>query len=113
MGLALRYAPQPDGSVSANFLGHCALEGYPGLLHGGVIAALLDGAMINCLFARGIRRLTAELKVRYHAGVVAAEDASLQAWVEDDAYGLFQLRAELRQGGTVKASATGKFMEPT
>ena len=112
MGLALRYAPQPDGSVSANFLGHSALEGYPGLLHGGVIAALLNGAMTNCLFARGIRGLTVELNVRYHAGVVAAEESLLRAWVEDDTSGLFQLRAELRQSSTLKASASGKFMKP-
>ena len=110
MGLALRYAPRPDGSVSAHFLGHSALEGYPGLLHGGVIAALLDGAMTNCLFTRGIHGRTVELEVRYHAGVVAAEEASLEAWLETEAHGLFQLRAELSQGGTVKASATGKFM---
>ena len=110
MGLALRYAPQPDGSVSAKFLGHSALEGYSGLLHGGVIAAMLDGAMTNCLFARGIRGLTAELKVRYHESVAASEEVFLQAWLEDDAHGLYQLRAELTQGGAVKASATGKFM---
>jgi acyl-coenzyme A thioesterase PaaI-like protein len=110
MGLALRYAPQPDGSVSATFLGNCALEGYAGLLHGGVIAALLDGAMTNCLFARGLPGLTAELKVRYHASVVAAEEMFLRAWLEDDSHGLYQLRAELTQSGTVRASATGKFM---
>src|SRR5664280_728378 len=69
MGLALRYEPQPDGCVSARFMGHSALEGYSGLLHGGLIATLLDGAMTNCLFARGIRGLTAELKVRYHESV--------------------------------------------
>jgi acyl-coenzyme A thioesterase PaaI-like protein len=110
MGLALRYAPQPDGSVCASFLGHSALEGYPGLLHGGVIAALLDGAMTNCLFARGRRGLTVELKVRYHAEVKAAEESQLRAWLEDDSHGLYQLRAELKQGGELKASATGKFM---
>ncbi|MCU0782900.1 MAG: PaaI family thioesterase [Verrucomicrobia bacterium] len=110
MGLALRYAPQPDGSVSANFLGHSALEGYPGLLHGGVIAALLDGAMTNCLFAQGRPALTVELKVRYHAEVKAAEESQLCAWLENDSHGLYQLRAELKQGGEVKAIATGKFM---
>jgi acyl-coenzyme A thioesterase PaaI-like protein len=110
MGLALRYEPQPDGSVSAKFLGHCALEGYSGLLHGGLIATLLDGAMTNCLFARGIRGLTAELKVRYHEGVEASEEVFLRAWLEDDTHELFQLRADLKQGGAVKASATGKFM---
>jgi acyl-coenzyme A thioesterase PaaI-like protein len=112
MGLALRYTPQPDGSVSANYLGHCALEGYPGLLHGGVIAALLDGAMTNCLFANNYRALTVELNVRYHAGIASAEEVSLRAWLEDNSSGIFHLRAELRQGGTVKASATGKFMKP-
>jgi acyl-coenzyme A thioesterase PaaI-like protein len=111
MGLALRYAPQPDGSVSATFLGNSALEGYSGLLHGGLIAAMLDGAMTNCLFARGIRGLTAELKVRYHESVAASEEVFLQAWLDDDAHGLYQLRADLTQGGAVKASATGKFMK--
>ena len=111
MGLALRYEPQPDGSVSAKYLGHSALEGYSGLLHGGLIAAMLDGAMTNCLFARGIRGLTAELKVRYHESVAASEEVLLQAWLDDDAHGLYQLRAKLTQGGAVKASATGKFMK--
>jgi acyl-coenzyme A thioesterase PaaI-like protein len=110
MGLALRYSPQPDGSVSASFLGRTALEGYPGLLHGGVIAALLDGAMTNCLFALGYHGLTVELKVHYHVGVAAVEEVSLRAWLEDDSHKLFQLRAELVQDGVVKASATGKFM---
>jgi len=111
MGLALRYEPEPDGSVSAKFCGHSALEGYLGLLHGGLIAAMLDGAMTNCLFARGIRGLTAELKVRYHESVAASEEVLLQAWLDDDAHGLYQLRAKLTQGGAVKASATGKFMK--
>jgi acyl-coenzyme A thioesterase PaaI-like protein len=110
MGLALRYASQPDGSVAATFLGNCALEGYSGLLHGGVIAALLDGAMTNCLFARGLPALTVELKVRYHASVLAAEEVSIRAWLEDDSHGLYQLRSELRQNGTVKVSASAKFM---
>ena len=110
MGLALRYAPQPDGSVVASFLGNCALEGYPGVLHGGVIASLLDGAMTSCLFAARCRGLTVELNVRYHANVASAEDAQLRAWLESSRHGLFQLRAELRQNGTVKASAAGKFM---
>ena len=110
MGLALRYTPEPDGVVSANFLGHSALEGYSGMLHGGVIAALLDGAMTHCLFARGICGLTVELRVRYHAPVAASERVFLRAGLEGEAHGLFQLDAELTQDGAVKASATGKFM---
>jgi acyl-coenzyme A thioesterase PaaI-like protein len=112
MGLALRYSLQPDGAVAATFLGHGALEGYPGLLHGGVTAALLDGAMTHCLFAQNRRAMTVELNVRYHAAIASAEEVSLRAWLEDSCHGLFQLRAELSQTGVVKASATGKFMNP-
>lgn len=110
MGLALRYSVQPDGSVAATFLGNCTLEGYSGLLHGGVIAALLDGAMTNCLFARGLPALTVELKVRYHESVQAAEEVAIRAWLEDDARGLYQLRSELRQDGKTKVSGSAKFM---
>lgn len=110
MGLTLRSQPQADGSIQATFLGHSALEGYSGLLHGGVIASLLDGVMTSCLFARGVHGFTAELNVRYHQPVAAAEEVCLHAWLDDDAHGLFQLRAELVQGNVTKASAAGKFL---
>ena len=112
MGLALRYERQPDGAVTASFIGHSALEGYPGRLHGGAIASLLDGAMTHCLFAHGIRAVTGELKVRYLGAVAAGEPASVQAWLDSAAHGLFQLRAEIAVAGTVRARATGKFVEP-
>jgi acyl-coenzyme A thioesterase PaaI-like protein len=111
MGLALRYAAEPDGSVSASFLGNCALEGYPGWLHGGVIAALLDGAMTNCLFARGVQGMTAELRVRYREAVAAAETLTVRARLESSSHGLHRLNAEIEQGGKVKATASAAFMD--
>jgi acyl-coenzyme A thioesterase PaaI-like protein len=111
MGLALRYTVAPDGSVAASFLGHGALEGYSGLLHGGVIAALLDGAMTNCLFARGLRAVTAELRVRYLAGVAAAEILTVRAWLISSRHGLHVLGGEIQQSGTLRARADGKFIE--
>jgi acyl-coenzyme A thioesterase PaaI-like protein len=110
MGLALCYASQPDGSVVATFLGNRALEGYSGLLHGGVIAALLDGAMANCLFAQGIRALTGDLRIRYRSPVLVAEELTVRAWVESSWHELFNLQAELTQADQIKARAEGKFM---
>lgn len=110
MGLALRYTAAPDGSVSATFLGNPTLEGYAGMLHGGVVAAVLDGAMTNCLFAQGIRALTGDLRVRYRSPVLAAEELTVCAWVESSWHDLFKLRADLTQAGKIKARAQGKFM---
>jgi acyl-coenzyme A thioesterase PaaI-like protein len=110
MGLALRYTAAPDGSVSATFLGNPALEGYAGLLHGGVVAALADGAMTNCLFAQGIQALTAALHVRYRSPVLATEALTVRAWRVSERHGMYTLRAEIQQAGHVKAQALGKFL---
>jgi acyl-coenzyme A thioesterase PaaI-like protein len=111
MGLALRYIVATDGSVSASFLGNCALESYPGVLHGGLVATLLDGAMTNCLFAHGVRAMTAELKVRYHDPVLSAEELHIRAWLESTRHGIWSLRATLTQNGSVKARAQAKFLK--
>jgi acyl-coenzyme A thioesterase PaaI-like protein len=109
-GLSVQYRVEPDGSVTAPFCGSPELEGYPGLLHGGIIAALLDGAMTNCLFAHGLTALTVELNVRYRAAVASCGECTISASLEESKHGLSRLSAQLVQNGQVKALATGKFM---
>jgi acyl-coenzyme A thioesterase PaaI-like protein len=54
-----------DGAVHTVFKAHEGLQGYRGILHGGVITALLDAAMANCLFLKGVEALTGDLHVRF------------------------------------------------
>lgn len=112
-GLRTEFTVQEDNSVVGEFLGGAVFEGYPGLLHGGVTAALLDGAMTNCLFAHGIQALTAELTVRYREPVDVRGNISVSASLTESHGELHLLRAELRQEGRVKATARGKFVEKT
>ncbi|MEW6200015.1 MAG: PaaI family thioesterase [Planctomycetota bacterium] len=107
----LRFAVGHDGSVQAFFQPDPAHEGYDGLLHGGVIATLLDAAMTNCLFAHGRRGLTAELCVRFRHPVLTAAPVRLRAWVERASPPLFVLRAQIEQEGRLRATAVGKFMD--
>lgn len=110
-GFQLEFRRQPDGSVRATFQGNRFLQGYPGCLHGGIIASLLDGAMTNCLFARGIQGVTAELKVRYRQPVLASDPVVVRGWLRE-AHGRLQLLgADLSQDGRVKVTALGKFMK--
>ncbi len=108
----LRFAVAADGSVQATFQPDHAYEGYAGILHGGVIATLLDAAMTNCLFAHGRCGLTAELNVRFRHPVRTGRRTIIRAWVERDAAPLFVLRAEASQDGQRRATATGKFLTP-
>jgi acyl-coenzyme A thioesterase PaaI-like protein len=110
-GLRLRYCRGEGDEVRAELDCDGSLEGYEGRLHGGIIAAALDGAMTHCLFALGRTALTAELNVRFKQPVATGRPATVRAWLERDLAPLYLLQAELAQDGVVKAAASAKFME--
>jgi len=110
-GLHLQFMLLEDGSVQASFDCGEAFEGYAGSLHGGVISALLDGAMTRCIFAHGHVGVTAELKVRYRHPVIIYHTAIVRGWIRRYSPPLYLMEAELFQDGQVKATATGKFMD--
>ena len=80
-GLGLRFEPQADGSVAAYFACAPNYQGYPGRLHGGVVSMLLDAAMTNCLFARGIQAVTGEFGQPMSEEVKAAVDLVVEALI--------------------------------
>jgi uncharacterized protein (TIGR00369 family) len=110
-GFGLEFRKCKDGSVVADFSCEKAFEGYKNVLHGGVIACLLDGAMTNCLFAKGRISVTAEMKIRFQHPVLVGVPASLRAWIERSRKTLHMVKAELHQDQILKATAEGKFME--
>ncbi|MFW6062125.1 MAG: PaaI family thioesterase [Planctomycetota bacterium] len=108
--LGLEFAVTDDG-VTGTFPCPPRFEGYDGMLHGGVISAIADGAMTNCLFAEGIAAVTAELKVRFRHPVVLGKRLTVMARTTRRNAPLFVLEARLVQDGKLKATATGKFMQ--
>jgi len=64
-GLGLAFRALAGGGVAADWLCPAAFQGFDGILHGGLTATLLDGAMVHVLFARGIVARTAGLSMRY------------------------------------------------
>lgn len=80
-GFKLAFELQPDGTVRASVPCPRMFQSYEGTLHGGVVAALLDSAMTNCLFARGVAAVTARLDVRYRHPVCLDEGAEVTASV--------------------------------
>lgn len=111
MSLRLIFEQGASGEVCASFQGNSLLQGYDGILHGGVISALLDSAMTNCLFYRNIEAVTGELFVRFVAPVPYGTRVILRAWLVNETPPLYQLKAELAHGGTIMASAEAKFMQ--
>jgi uncharacterized protein (TIGR00369 family) len=110
-GLGLHFELQDDGSVEACFGCKDIYQGYGGILHGGIAAALLDGAMTNCLFAYAVAAVTAEMTVRFRAPIDPGSPLTVRAWMSRAHKPLYGVQAEVVQDGQVKATATGKFMK--
>jgi acyl-coenzyme A thioesterase PaaI-like protein len=109
--LKLTFQPDKEGGVRTTFQSHAGLQGYDGILHGGVISALLDSAMTHCLFHQGIRALTGDLHVRFLFPVPCPSVLELRAWIQSTMPPLFCLRAELSEKQQVLACAEAKFMQ--
>jgi len=85
-------------------------QAYPGRLHGGIVALLLDTAMTQCLFARGAQGVTARLMIRFDAPVRIETEAVVQAAPAQGNRPMRKLRAEIIQEGTVCATAEATFL---
>jgi uncharacterized protein (TIGR00369 family) len=111
--LGLTFVPDSEGRVCTVLKADERLQGYAGMLHGGVSAAVLDSAMPHCLFHQGVRGVTADLRVRYVKAVPLNAGVELRAWVTVETPPLYRLKAELTLAGEVLVWAQATFCEIT
>ena len=108
--LGLRFVQMTDGSVHCTWEGDPRFQGYTGILHGGVISAMLDSAMAHVLFARGVEGVTGELTVRFLHPAPCNAVYNLSASQLESHGRLFRLCAELNMADTTVARSTARFM---
>jgi len=56
-------------------------EGYPGILHGGVVSALLDEVMIKAILALDKYAVTAEITVSFKIPVKTGDRLTFAGWI--------------------------------
>jgi acyl-coenzyme A thioesterase PaaI-like protein len=110
-GLKLDFNLEEDGSVSFEIVCPKSLEGFKDYVHGGVIASIMDVAMLNCLFARGVVAVTAELSVKYKKPVWCDKKSYIFAKIDKAYPPLYLLSATISQDNVIAVEATAKFME--
>lgn len=109
-----------DGApeLLARFTGRDFHQGYPGRMHGGVAAGILDEVMSRCI-AYGedaldppVWGVTVEMALRYHAPVPLGVELTARGRITRDRSRTAETSAEIYlPDGTVAVSATGKFMK--
>lgn len=99
------------GAVTAQFTPQPQHQGFPGVMHGGLVATLLDEAMGWALVVSGVWAVTAKMETRFRRPVPLGEPLTVTAQVAKDRGRLLVVRGELRShDGQLLAQGEGLFM---
>jgi acyl-coenzyme A thioesterase PaaI-like protein len=86
-------------------------QGGGGMMHGGIIALLLDEAMGKVLRFTEERGVTAELKVEFLKPIAVTDEIDVEGWLEESKGRNRFIRGEIRDGqGTILARGLGRFV---
>jgi acyl-coenzyme A thioesterase PaaI-like protein len=109
-GLQLKF-DLVDGITVATFHPRPEHQGYPGLLHGGLISVILDEAIGWTTYGRGVPTVTGKLSVRMREPVPVDAPLEVRAWITQERRRWTEARGELRSlDGRVFAEAEGIMM---
>jgi acyl-coenzyme A thioesterase PaaI-like protein len=108
-GLGLKFYKHEDGTVFGNFFADPKFEGYSGIIHGGIVATLLDSAMTYCLLMEGIPALTGRLSIKYSVPIRTGTVVKLEARIVGKLHEMFILEGKALVDGKKVASAEAKY----
>lgn len=87
-------------------------QGWAGIVHGGLLATVLDETMARLLWEKELNAITGRLNVRYHDRLTVGESVTVRARITKQRPPLVETSAEAAKAdGTVAAEATAVSME--
>ena len=108
--LGLHFKIEKDGWLYSNFTATNQLQGYAGILHGGVICALLDAVMVNYLLYLNINAVTADMNIRFIHTIKSDATLKLRSKVISQRKSLFIVHGEILHDNKIMAKSIGKFI---
>lgn len=111
IGLKQFFYEDTDGRVMATFTPGDEHQGYPGLLHGGIAAALLDEVLGRVAIKRDVWLMTARLEIRYKRKIPLDQPLTVVGEVMRETRRLMKVRGELYLAdGSLAATATATYL---
>jgi uncharacterized protein (TIGR00369 family) len=95
-GLRLEFELLEDGSIRTEFTPPKKFQGFKDILHGGIMATLLDETMIHLPFRRGDKVVTATLEVKLRRPAKIGERIIVTARLLADSGKRLELAAEAK-----------------
>jgi uncharacterized protein (TIGR00369 family) len=111
-GLQLKFAPDADGVVRVRFTVPARYQSWAGVVHGGVVALLLDEAVGWAAWHAGQPGVTGRLEVRYRQPLKVGEEVEICGRVDRSRRSLAYVSAWVDRvaDGTRLAEATATLM---
>ena len=111
-GLHLEFLLAPDGSVVCFPAVSESFVGYPGYLHGGIIATLLDEAMSKAVRALGQSAMTRKIEVDYRRPVPSNVQIRIEGRIVRCEHRKYWTEASIKNAhGTLLAHGKGLFIQ--
>ncbi len=87
-------------------------QGWRGIVHGGLLATVLDETMARLLWEKGRNAITGRLTIRYHQPLAIGEKVRVRARITKDRPRIVETSAEATKlDGTLIAEATAMSVE--
>ena len=80
LGLSLK---MEDGHLTTEFVPQEGHQGWPGIVHGGVIASLLYEVLENLAYYQGVLTMTRSMETRYRRPAPAGKRIVARSWLVD------------------------------
>jgi uncharacterized protein (TIGR00369 family) len=111
IGLGLKFYKHEDGTIFGSFFADPKFESYSGIIHGGIIATLLDSAMTQCLLMENTPALTARLSIRYSLPIRTGSIVKVEARIVKKSHKIFFLEGGAFVEGKRVANAEARYMK--
>ena len=111
ISLDMKFFLDEDKRYCCRFVAKPEHVGYGGMMHGGLVATLLDECLARVVIEEGFMSVTAELNVKYLKPTPVGEELLIRAWIERGRGKLFFVAGDITAAnGEVTAKATAKIM---
>lgn len=110
IGLKLKFTEEND-RYTARFTAGPEHQGFDGIVHGGIVATLLDEIMARYPYAKGQDAVTARLEVRYRQPTPVGVELTLTGWVVSQKGRMYELAGTVSlPDGTITAEGKATVM---
>ena len=111
IGLHMHFYTESDGCVVADYVPREEHQGYPGVMHGGLLTTMLDELIGRTAIAGDLWCMTAKLELRFRKPVPIGEPLKLKGEITKKTGRLLEGRGEIRLAdGSLAVEAHGTYL---